>query len=233
MLRSILFGLALLLVSWAGNLPGLAAPEPAHIPPETLSPDHRYGVTVPERDDDDTPLKDPNKIIEVKTGRVVGVINADGAFEQMNHDELVPACWSADNSLLLWQVDGKWGFRTEMLIHLEDGKIKSQVDILQAMRKEILQRVLQAVPDKYAAVKKEGEGDGSWWQDGFAIDCVLDEKSAAMKFPLIYHVFLTSDPKGGGDGTPVDARMTAEVSTDGTVKVTEFHLGDKPAARNW
>ena len=135
--------------------------------------------------------------------------------------------------MVLWQVDSKWGFSTEILIKLDNGKIAWQVDILKLIRQEILKRTRQALPEKYKIVKEASKGDGSWWQDGFAIDSVLDSKGGPMTFPLLYHVFLSSNPNEISDQTKVDSRMTAEVNQDGTVKVDDFHLGTNPPSRNW
>jgi len=56
------------------------------IPDITLSPDHRYGVTVPDLD---TP-NPHNSLIEIKTGRVLAVIQADTGYERANHINLLP-----------------------------------------------------------------------------------------------------------------------------------------------
>jgi len=62
---------------------------------------------------------------------------------------------------------------------------------------------------------------------------VLDGGGETLKFPLLYHVFLTSNTKGIEGVTNLNSRMTAEVGADGTLKVNDFHLGTDPPARNW
>ena len=226
---------ALLLLACSNVTFGQMVPADHIVPESTESPDHRYGVTVPDNQNygyDE--IKNPrNEIIEVKTGQPVGIIQGHVAYSHINDGEIAPTYWSADDSVLFWQVDGKWGFDTEILIKLENGKIKSQIDVLKLIRQEILKRTREAVPEKYAAVKKEGGGDGTWWQDGFAIDSVLDNPSSPMEFPLIFQVFLTSNPKGLEGQTNVDARMTVDVNENGTIKVKEFRLGKEPPAREW
>lgn len=220
-----------------GSLFGQNVPVGYTLPDITLSPDHRYGITVPMLDAYlQGTLKDKdvqNSVVEVKTGRVLGAIQSDAAFDHMNHDEIVPSWWTADDSMVFWQVDGKWGFNTEILIKLEDGKIKWQVDVLNLLQQEMLKRTRAATPKKYADVKKENADDGSWFRDGFAVDCVLDSKEGPMKFPLLFHIFLTSNPKGFEYATNVDSRMTVEVNKDGMIKVDDFHLGKDTPSRNW
>jgi hypothetical protein len=185
--------------------------------------------------DDEDSIKNPqNQIIEVKTGQLGGAIQTEYvAFDRINNGEIDPTEWTADDSMLLWQVDGKWGFSTEVLVKLAEGKIEWQVDLLKGFEQAMLKRTRQAVPDKYAAVKATSSQYGSWYKDGFAIDCVQDGPGGPLKFPLVYHCFLTSNTKGLEGLTNVDSRMTAQVSRDGTIKVTEFHLGTDPPAREW
>jgi hypothetical protein len=208
-----------------------------YISDNTLSPDKKYGVTVWDNEaNDEPPDNAKSQVIEVKTGHILGDINAEIARKNMNHDSIVPTRWTADDSMLLWQVDGKWGFNDIVLIKLSGGKIVSQFDVLAALQTEILKRTQAASPKKYAAVKATGDEFGSWYKDGFAIDCVLDQKGdgtdGPMTFPLSYQVYLTSNCKGDEGTINLDSGMTAEVSADGTIKVKDFSIG-KRGARNW
>ena len=223
-----------LIFAVASNLLAQNLPAFYTTPDITLSPDHRFGVTVPELGGNKQ-LKDPeNQVIEIKTGRVLGVIQSDDvAYDHINNGEIVPAFWSADEAKVLWQVDDKWGFGTIILLSLDGEKIANQVNVLLLLRTEILKRTRNALPEKYEIVKKAGAGDGSWWQDGFAIDCVLDSKGGSLTFPLLFNVFLSSDPKNDSGPEEVNSRMTAEIKADGTLEVKDFHLGTLPPARTW
>lgn len=228
--------MAFVMLTWASAAFGQNIPIGYTVPPDTLSADKKYGVLVPNSDDEDTIKNPQNQIVEVKTGHVLGAIHVDPdyvAFDHVNNGAIAPAEWAPDNSMLLWQVDGKWGFETEILIKIENGKIKSQIDVLNLLEQEMLKRTCQASPKKYAAVKATSADYGSWYKDGFAIDCVLDNPNRVLKFPLLYHCFLTSNTKDMPDMTNLDSRMTAEVEADGTIKVRDFHLGTNPPARNW
>jgi hypothetical protein len=102
------------------------APTGYTIPDITLSPDHRYGVTVPGLD---TP--DPhNSLIETKTGRVLAEIQAITGYENANHISLAPSRWTRDNSYLLWEVDGKWCDTALVILKIENGNVEWQRDLL-------------------------------------------------------------------------------------------------------
>ena len=106
----------------------------------SLSPDKRYGVLAPDSDHYDW-KQHQNKLVEVNTGRTLAVINAEtGVAGFHNHGGIEPSRWSADGSLLLWEVDGKWAPRALVLLKIEDGKIKWQHNLLQMAQQAILTR---------------------------------------------------------------------------------------------
>jgi hypothetical protein len=232
-MHPLVFNVALAVLAVPGNIFGQTVPAGYTIPAETLSPDGRYGVTVPKMESYDILTDARNEVVQAATGRVLGAIQGNATFEGMNQTEIYPARWSADDSMLLWQVDGKWGFNTEIIIKLDRGAIKWQVDLLKLLQQEILKRTRAAVPTQYAAVRANSAGFGSWFKEGFAIDCVLINDGKTLKFPLLARVFLTSNTKGAEGVTDVDSRMTAEVKQDGTIEVRNFHLGQDPPARDW
>src|SRR6266496_6452315 len=97
----------------------------------SLSPDKRYGVLVPADFDHYDDTKPQNELVEVNTGRTLAVIDAEpGKAGFMNHGEIRPSRWSADGSLLLWEVGGKWSPRALVLLKIEDGKVKWQRNLL-------------------------------------------------------------------------------------------------------
>ena len=202
------------------------------IPDITLSPDHRYGVTVPGLD---TP-NPHNSLIEIKTGRVLAEIEADTGYEHANHIELLPSRWTKDNSFLLWEVDSKWCDRALVLLKLENGKVEWQRNLLKIGQQAILARTKQAAPGKYRAAKEQNKGNGSDYPDGFTVDVVVaSEAGKPLSLPLAIRVFLTSNPKGMGDPKFInlDARLDASMNSEGKFTVTNFHLGTKPPAPRW
>ena len=200
------------------------------IPDITLSPDHRYGVTVPGLD---TP-NPHNSLIEIKTGRVLAEIQADTGYERANHMELLPSRWAKDNSFLLWEVDGKWSDTALVLLKLKNGKVEWQRNLLEIGQQAILVRTKRAAPRKYRAAKEQNEGKGSDYPDGFTVDvAVKSKKGKPLSLPLAIEVFLTSNLKEIEDLINLDARLEASMNSEGKFTVTKFHLGTKPDAPRW
>jgi hypothetical protein len=202
----------------------------------TLSPDHRYGVTVPDLN---TP-NSRNSLVEVETGRVLAVIEANTGYESANHNSVLPSRWAKDDSLLLWEVDSKWCDTALVLLKLQNGAVVWQLDLLKSGQQAILALTKRAKPKKYFAAKEKNRGSGSDYPDGFTVDVVAEgnkdeAKNDALSLPLKVHAYLTSNPKSieGREDTDLDSRLDAMVDKDGKFRVTNFHLGDKPLAPRW
>ncbi len=196
------------------------------VPDSSLSPDKRFGVTVPIRAEHEDDKAEPkNRLIELKTGRVLAVIKAETAWDHASHRTVMPARWSADGSLLLWEVDGKWFHDTFILIKIADGKVKWQTDILKAAQQAILARTKKAAPKQYAAAKKENEGSGSAYPEGFSVDVDAVGKIAT---PLRVKVVLSSNPKQIEGVKSLYSHMDAVVDSEGRFVVKDFGLGHVP-----
>jgi hypothetical protein len=201
--------------------PGFSVPE------STLSPTRQFGVLVPDEDHyrEDRPQ---NKLVEVATGRVLAVIQAETGMVQMNHGGISPK-WSADGSLLYWKVEGKWFPRALVLLKIAEGAVLWQTNLLKEAQKATLARTLAARPKAYAAAKKENRGNGSAYPDGFTIEVttpVDEEKPVAL--PLAVHAELTSNPKGIEDypkAARLDSRLEGTVDPKGKFTVTKFSAG--------
>jgi hypothetical protein len=202
------------------------------IPDITLSPDHRYGVTVPGLD---TP-NPHNSLIEIKTGRVLAEIQADTGYERANHISLLPSRWTKDNSFLLWEVDGKWFDTALVLLKLENGEVVWQRNLLEIGQQAILARTKRAAPRKYRAAKEQNKGNGSAYPDGFTVVVTVGGKEGeSLSLPLAIFVSLTSNPKGQEDPKFInlDAELEASMNSEGKFTVTKFHLGTKSPASRW
>ena len=212
---------------------GQIVPKGFQVPDSTLSPDHRYGVTVPLLADVLTHGEDydpPNSVIDMKTGRLLAIIRGAHGWDRMNHGGVVPARWSPDGSLLLWSVEGKWSVRTLVLLKIEQGKVKWQIDVLQAAQQAILTHTKEAVPKRYAAAKKATAGSGSAYPEGFTVDA---QAIGVVKLPLEIDVDLTSNPKIPDPGIPqIDSHLEGLLNARGRFVVTSFHLG-RGQPRNW
>ncbi len=147
--------------------------------------DKRYGVLAPDLDHYDDAATDQNKLVEVKTGRVLAVIQAETGMVHMNHGGILPSRWSADGSLLLWKVDGKWCPRALVLLKIDNGEVKWQRNLLKTAQQEILARTRKASPKRYAAAKKQNAGNGSAYPDGFTVNVTdSDQGDAPLSLPL-------------------------------------------------
>lgn len=197
------------------------------VPGDSVSPDKRFGVTVPIRAQHGENAKPKNSLIEIKTGRVLAIIPAETGWDRMNHGGVMPARWSKDGSLLLWKVDGKWFHDAFVLIKIADGKVAWQTDILKAAQQEILARTRKAAPAEYAVAKQENEGSGSAYPEGFSVDVDVAGKGG-ITLPLKLKVVLSSNPKGIEGVKSLYSHMDAEVDADGCLVVKKFTLGHFP-----
>lgn len=218
-------GCTLALLCLATSALAVDWPEGFTVPESTLSPDHRFGILVPDSDHYD--IQSPqNKLVEVTTGRVLAVIQAETGMEQMNHGGTAPQ-WSEDSQWLLWKVEGKWSPRALVLLKIENGKVAWQTNILKEARQAILTRAKAAHPKQYAAAKAYNKDlDQSYYPDGFTINVttpVDDGKPVAV--PLAVHADLTPNPKGMGDfpkAARLEATLEATVTKDGKLAVNQF-----------
>jgi len=197
---------------------------------DSVSPDGRYGVLAPTDWDHYKENGQPqNRLVEIKTGKVIETIQAETGLVHMNHGGILPARWSADGAYLLWSVDGKWTPRALVLLKIENGRVKWQRDLLGLNQKEILARTRKAAPAKYAAGKKQNRGNGSAYPDGFTVNVSVNgDENTPLQLPLSIHVQLESNPKAIED-YPEKADITSEMLTtvgaDGNLAVKDFHLG--------
>ncbi len=222
-MRALLFLLAVVTLQFA-NAAERNAPKGFNVPDSSLSPDKRFGVTVPIRALHGENAEPKNSLIELATGRVLTVIKAATAWDHANHREVMPARWSKDGSLLLWEVDGKWFHDAFVLIKVVDGEVKWQTDVLKAAQQEILARTKKTAPKQYAAAKEQNKGSGSAYPEGFSIDVDV-VGNGGISAPLQLKVVLSSNPKGIEGITSLYSHMDAEVDAEGRFTVKKFSLG--------
>jgi hypothetical protein len=140
------------------------------VPECTVSPDGRYGVTVPILDQHEDSENPKNSVIELKTGRTIAVIQTKfTGWNRQNHGGVFPCRWSNDGSLLLWEVDGKWFSDALVLLKFKNGILEWQTDILRAAQTTMLSRTKRAAPKQYVLAKKANAGSGSAYPEGFTI----------------------------------------------------------------
>jgi hypothetical protein len=199
------------------------------VPQETLSPDGRYGITAFDDTVNEIPDQvDDNKLIEVKTGRILASVRSSGSIQRTgymtyeNHGGILPTRWSSDGNLALWEVEGKWGVAAIVLLVLKDAKVTQQLDILTTIQHAILRETQKAAPKAYSKAKIDDAGTGSAYPEGFTVDA---DVSGPIKFPLQVVAALTSNPKGDEGMTELDSHLEGTINEKGELKVTLFKLG--------
>lgn len=200
------------------------------VPASTLSPNRRYGVIAPDSEHHKEGIAQ-NAIVEMATGRSITTIEAETEFVDPNirghggHSQMQPR-WSADNSLLLWEVSGKWFPTALVLIKIEDGVARWQIDLLKTAQQEMLARTRKSNPQRYAAAKKANSGNGSAYPEGFTIDVNAgDTPTSSIRLPLPIHARLTSNPKHIDDLPTVEAQLEGTVEANGNVVFRRYHFG--------
>lgn len=206
---------------WVGAF-GQELPKGFVIAEESESPDGRYGVIVPVRGKVEEASGPKNSLVEIKTGRIVAAIEGETSWDYTNHESILPAKWAEDGTLLWWEVEGKWFPHALTLLRLENGKVRWQVDVLKAAQKAILARTKEAAPTEYAAAKKDNEGSGRAYPEGFSVDVAA---RGAVVLPMKFVVALTSNPKGIEGKRTLESHLEATVDEKGRFMVTNFGLG--------
>ncbi len=208
--------------------PRAADRSPPKLPPgyvivaSSISPGHKFGVSAFDNAANPPPDKIvPNQLIDLESGRVVGVIDGMSALTHMPHGGILPTIWANDESFLLWRVDGKWSPDTIVLVQIKDGGLKAQTDLLHAIQQKLLALTRRASPQQFAAAKKANAGNGVAYPEGFTIDV---EVSDSLSFPLQLRAILTSDPKAPR-GAAFRSFLEALVNEEGQLRVTHFQLG--------
>lgn len=227
-----------------GSVPLWAAhvPPPPKLPagfviaPDSWSPDRRYAVSAYDNTVDPADAEDgPNEVIDLRTGNAIGTIRAEPAAIHMNHGSVMPCRWSANGSLLLWEVSGKWCPWALSLLRLRDGRIAWQTDLLLEAQRAILERTRRADPRGYRAAMKQNQAQASplgshvsVYPDGFTVDVTTNAVAGRpLRLPLKVTASLTANPKGlepYPEAANVNAHMEAGVGKDGRLRVTAFQL---------
>ncbi len=167
----------------------------------------------------------------MQTDHVVAVIHCDPGYNYaLNFHEIAPPRWSEDSSLLLWKVNGKWFPDALVLVKLQNGNEKWQLDLLKTAQQAILERTGKAAPQKYKAAKDANDGNGAAYPDGFTVDVTTDgENSKTVSLPLSVHVDLTANPRQIENfPANLDSYLDAIVTGDGRFVVRNFQLAARP-----
>ena len=148
-----------------------------------------------------------------RNGGGLYIVRPDGTGERKLADFGYEPRWSADSSLLLWEVAGKWSPRALVLLKIEDGKVKWQRDLLKMAQQAILTRTRKFLPKDFAAFT--------------AIDVHVNGNSkedAPLSLPLAVHAEFDSNPKAmePPPSVYVHSEMEATIDSDAKLIVKKF-----------
>ena len=197
----------------------------------SISPDKAYGVLVPNQKTFQPGSKGQNKLVDLKTGKVLAVIDAESWFYDasvaMNQFKAEPR-WSRDGKALAWIVSGKWGPQVFEVLILSNDEVEWQTHVLPVAHESILQRTREAVPELYAAAKLENQGNGSAYPDGFTV--VMGQPEEGFTLPLHCLVTLDSNPKNIEGRTNLFSSLMLRLDGVGDLHVSEFGVRRANAA---
>jgi hypothetical protein len=195
------------------------------VPKCTISPDGRYGVTVPVLDLHKDSENPKNSVIELETGKIVAVIKTKWTgWNRQNHGGVLPSRWSSNSTFLLWEVNGKWFRDAVVLLKFNNGALEWQRDITAIADREILERTREAAPKKYVQARGSNAGSGSAYPEGFSIEVVVSDPTS---FPLNIRAALTADPKEIEGHPKFGSELNATVDEHGKFSVKSFSLNDE------
>ncbi len=175
----------------------------------------------------DTPgQEEDNMLVERATKRPILVLEGAGGAQDPVRYHSAHANWSADSTMLLWTVDGKWFPDYYTLVKIKDDQPAWKLDLLKTLQQTILQLTRKAAPAMYAIKKAENAGNGSAYPEGFTVYVSADQDKTdhSIRLPLAVHAALTSNNKD------LERRFTLESELDGVVdeagkfKATGFKL---------
>jgi hypothetical protein len=195
----------------------------------TISPDGRFGVLVPKTEELEhleMTYRPQNQVIDLATGNIIAVIRTNwvGATRH-NHGGVLPTRWSKDDSLVLWQVDGKWFRDAVVLLKFSDGKLDWQADITRAAQAECLLRTRRAEPKLYARAMADNVRNGKAYPEGFSVQVSI---IGDLRLPLQVRATLTSNPKALaelGMSPLLESTLLGFVDSEGRFQVTNFRVG--------
>ena len=242
-------GIAMILGAALGNIAHAQA-SAFSIPANTVSPDGRYGVLVPDAmliktdaptvNGEDFPQ---DKLVEVKTGKVLAVIpSRPRALNDVSDQNSPYPYWSADSTLMVWLVEGKWSSAALSIYKLEGGRVKWHCNVLESARLAMLNRTMQTGHADFTPIPGLDHPGDEAYPNGFSIDVYIKGNAGLatpfgplpITFPLAIHADLTSDAKGINATPPVKADLDGVVDASGKFTVTRYHLGEPTIPpRNW
>jgi hypothetical protein len=162
----------------------------------TVSPDKKFAVIYPLKDDEEFPAG-KNYIVALQPFAILGSLETKWPyFKHQSHGGL-SAEWSDDNSVALVTLDGKWGPHDIFVLEFQAGKLARATNLLAKVHDLLVPdyRKAKAVP----------------YNDEF--DFVFDNEGSSWKLEGTKSVRInalgSTDPKGAESGRVWKGRVTA------------------------
>jgi hypothetical protein len=222
--------IAAMMISAASALAGDNSNSDFITPAFTYSPNNQFGIMIPVFHLESNEVDNrKNKVVDLSTHKILTVIDAKPGYDRtLNWLEVAPPRWSADSSVLLWKVKGKWFPNALVLIKIDKNRAAWQLDLLKTGQKAILSRTQQTTPKKYAFIKKSHADWGTANPDGFRVDVYTDnDDSTSVSLPLTVHVDLSANPMHYPNIPSLDAYLDAVVTEKGEFKVKHYQIGSR------
>ena len=155
---------------------------------ETISPNHKYGLIIPDRLFEDDPGHD--FVVALDPPQILALLDTDWMdFEGKSHGGSSVE-WSSDSSVALVTFDAKWGPGDFILIEFQNGRVKRTIPLGAKIRK--LLEVDYAKQAKVKAGSSSGDYDFVFeTQESEAAFCKLEGSKLVR-----VDAYATSDPKG-------------------------------------
>ena len=163
----------------------------------TLSPDKKFAVIYPIKDDEEF-AAGKNHVVSLQPFAIIGTLETkEPYFKNQSHGGL-SAEWSGDSSVALITLESKWGPRDIFLLELRDGKLARTTNLLAKVH-DLL------VPDyrKAKAVPYNDEVDFVFDGEGES-PCKLEGTKSVSITALA-----ATDPKGAESGRVWKGRVVA------------------------
>jgi hypothetical protein len=114
----------------------------------TLSPDKKFAVIYPTRDDAEFP-EGKNYVVSLKPFVIVGKLDTKSPYFKNESHGGLSADWSDDSSVALVTLDGKWGPNGIFLVEFRDNKLNRTTNILAKTHDLLLPDYRKAKPERY------------------------------------------------------------------------------------
>lgn len=191
------------------------------LPEETISPDGKYGVIVPDRETFD-PKERQNSLVDVKTQAVIARLDVKSGSPLAHPQSYsgMSVVWSADSAVLVCTSKGKWEPQGMVAAGVVKGRVRWQVDVLAVIRKEMEARARASHADVFKQVLAGMHQSWPAKKNGLLLVVNVTPEKTGVEF----RAGVTSDATGYQiEGKyKFQAAMEGKIMADGSVVFGKF-----------